>query len=169
VLKITEIPEESLRFSARVRLPLPKATKAKKLSTAERAVQRVSRLAEDQHRKYIRALQDSMIWDEEDRSRVPPSPADLSTWSKLPIDALESQLVLLNKGQAASLLQDVGKVVGLPTLRKTILTESAYLRRFRRKPAKVHNRLVFTYVEILLLAGYEGGLKLPGSAKALLG
>ena len=137
-------------------------------TTAARAIQKIKELSPDQQANYALALRDSIVWDAEEDDGHPPSPQDLSRWHGIPLDALESQLVLLNKQEAESLLQDVGRPIGGATIRKKVLTADAYKLQFGRKASKVSNRLVFTYVEVMLLSGFSGDLSEPEKLQELI-
>jgi hypothetical protein len=138
------------------------------MSTSERAARLIKRLARDQHSRYAQALVDSMTWDSENKVR-PPSPDELSRWHSLPLDALEAQLVVLSKTNAVKLLADVGHPIGLPSLQRNILTEKSCVARLKRKGIRVKTRLVFTYTEVLFLAGFSGKISPPSEVKKLLG
>lgn len=138
------------------------------MSTAEQALKLILRLSKDQHSKYAQALRDSIEWNREGNGRQPPSALQVSRWHSLPLKALEAQLVLLNKAEAASLLSDVGQPIGTPSLMKHVLTEDAYFKKFRRKVGKVGIRLVFTYAEVLVLAEFNGVYDLPDGLEKLI-
>jgi hypothetical protein len=129
-------------------------------TTAERAIAKIAQLSHDQQAKYIQALRDSIRWNPDD-GNPPSSAGDVSIWNGIPIAALEKQLIVLNKVEAAELLTDVGVPYGLAKLRKDILTKQGYERKFNRPPAKVANRLVFTYAEVLSIVEFTGGMTVP--------
>lgn len=137
------------------------------MSTAQRALRCISQLARDQHRRYAEALRDSMTWDRENNAK-PPSPNDLVRWHELPLEALQAQMIVLTKSQAAALLQDVGHPTGLPSLRRNVLTDSRYFKKLNRKVAKVKGRLVFTYTEVLALSGFTGTIRPPDEIERYL-
>jgi hypothetical protein len=134
---------------------------------AEKALAKIRKLTEDQHHRYAQALTDSIEWDREEDD-IPPSPKDLASWHTLPLEALAAQFIILGKKEAHELLGDVGQPLGLPKLRKVVLTEQSYFRKFKRRPLKVSNKYVFTYAEVLELAGFNGEVSPPRGVRDLL-
>jgi hypothetical protein len=137
------------------------------MSTAERALQRIRRLSKDQHSRYAQALLDSIRWDKENQPK-PASANELSLWHSLPLEALEAQLVILNKIEALKLLQDIGHPIGLPSLQRNVLTEASYKKRLQRNACKVKTRLVFSYAEVLYLAKFDGIIEPPDKLHRLI-
>jgi len=85
-----------------------------------------------------------------------PSPDDVARYSGLSVPHLELQNIVLNRSTAAEFLRFASRrVVPGDVLRRAFGNER-YRRMFGRKMVKVKQRPVFTYAEVLQLAGYLG-------------
>ena len=126
----------------------------------DNVLKRIKKLPEGDKRKFFRALKYSVHGDGDTPPKV-YSPSEIEDTTDIPIPMLYNYGIITDKRKAIEFLESLNYDVSISGFRKRT-TEKKYKRTFStRKTHKFGNKLVFTYLEILVLEDLRITPELP--------